>query len=338
MLLRIAVLSTVGLIAGSAAAAEIALRERCLPAGPVVRLGDLADVAAAGPAELDELITTPLAPAPAPGVVRYLRASEVRDLLVLRGVDVSRLRFGGAPGVEIGSAPESATSSVPLVRTNDVEAVKAEVEQRIVEYLVAKTGHDLWRVEATGDAQFWSVLSFAAAEARVAGGDAPWTGRQKFLLAARAGDAPTAVLTRVTRQELVVVAQRPIARGELIRAADVEIQPVDNAVPAAAVRNLAEVVGKESATNIAVGTMVMSGAVRAPIVVRRGELVTVTARTGGITARTVAVAQQDGAAGELVLVESGAKQRKRRFTARVTGYRELEVFVAPAAAAEFAQR
>ena len=65
---------------------------------------------------------------------------------------------------------------------------------------------------------------------------------------------------------------------------------------------------------------------QSPIVVKRGDLVTVTAQTSGIRVRTSAKALQDGSTGELIQVES--MESKQRYDARVTGLREAAVFAA----------
>ena len=66
--------------------------------------------------------------------------------------------------------------------------------------------------------------------------------------------------------------------------------------------------------------------VRAPLLVRRGDEITVVARGGGIRVRTQAHSRQDGARGDLVQVES--LDTGERYDARVIGLREAAVFAA----------
>ena len=80
--------------------------------------------------------------------------------------------------------------------------------------------------------------------------------------------------------------------------------------------------------------MLLTSQVRAPLLVRRGERVSVRARAAGIVVRTYATAQQDGSLGDLVQVQ--ALEGKERYAARVSGVRELEVFAAGASAGEVA--
>jgi flagella basal body P-ring formation protein FlgA len=131
----------------------------------------------------------------------------------------------------------------------------------------------------------------------------------------------------------VVVAVQPIARGAVITAADVEIQTLD-AVPAATGRrapltSVEQLVGMEARQAIAAGDVIFSDKVQAPVLVKRGELISVVAQGGGIRVTTTARARQDGARGELVQLES--LETREIYDARVTGYREAAVFSAIAA-------
>lgn len=63
-----------------------------------------------------------------------------------------------------------------------------------------------------------------------------------------------------------------------------------------------------------------------PPLVRRGEMVTVFARSAGVRVRTTARAYDDGALGEQIIVESPANRKK--YVARVTGPQEAEVELA----------
>ena len=87
---------------------------------------------------------------------------------------------------------------------------------------------------------------------------------------------------------------------------------------------LADVVGKETTRAIAAGKPLTRDAVRPPVLVRRGEVVTVYARAAGIRIRTMARARDDGGEGELVAVEPLTD--RNTFFARVSGIREVEVF------------
>ncbi|RIK70880.1 MAG: flagella basal body P-ring formation protein FlgA [Planctomycetota bacterium] len=173
----------------------------------------------------------------------------------------------------------------------------------------------------------------AGGRATLSGGRAPWTGRQRFSISGEAAVA-TAVYARVDRQEMALTALRSIARGELIRRGDVQLQPHVGALPAGALASIEAAIGKEAVQTIRAESLVTANQVRMPTIVRRGERVSVRARAAGVTVRTFAVAQQDGGLGDLVTVQ--AIDGKERFTARVAGLRELEIMAAGVSAADVA--
>jgi flagella basal body P-ring formation protein FlgA len=128
----------------------------------------------------------------------------------------------------------------------------------------------------------------------------------------------------------VAFAVGPIARGSFVRASDVALRPVTRAVPTNATTSLAAIVGKEAVQDIRENQMIMANQVRSPLLVRRGDRVTVCAKAAGVKVSTYAVAQQEGALGDLIAVQ--ALDTKDKYSARVTGVRELEVLAIGASA------
>ena len=70
--------------------------------------------------------------------------------------------------------------------------------------------------------------------------------------------------------------------------------------------------------------------VRAPLLVRKREVVTVVARHGGVRVRTMARARDDGSLGDIVAVESLADRQS--YFARVSGVRQVEIYAQSAQA------
>jgi flagella basal body P-ring formation protein FlgA len=132
----------------------------------------------------------------------------------------------------------------------------------------------------------------------------------------------------VTLATPAVVAIRPIARGEVITAAHIELQTIGLAPRAgdrrAPVGDVEQLIGLEARQAIQMGDIVFSDQVQAPLLVKRGDIITVTSQGGGIRVSTTARARQDGARGELVQVET--LETRERFDVRVVGTREAAVF------------
>jgi flagella basal body P-ring formation protein FlgA len=359
----------------NSATIDVTLSERVAATSPVIRLGDVARIVTADRQRARQLSALLLMPAPAPGTQRFLQKREVEDLLAAHGEDLSQLRIDGAaqveittPGISSGSAggpvPET-TFAKPMNRhaailagytegVNDSTTavskehdLRDEVRRIISSYLDAKTGQTgAWRVTCEVPARHLAQLNASKSPPTCSGGSPPWSGRQQFILSFNTADRPVKfpVYADVTPAAVpVVVAVQPIARGALITAADVELQTIES-VPSATSRrapvtSLAQLIGMEARQPISVGDVVFTDRVQSPVLVKRGEVITVVSQGGGIRVSTTARARQDGARGELVQVES--LETRERFDARVIGHRQAAVFAStsiPAADHEYSQR
>jgi hypothetical protein len=85
----------VGLLAVRAAAAEVRLRSAATCACSIVRVADVAEVFDADPRTAQALADTPLCPAPAKAGERTLTKEEIRQLIVLSGLEPKVLITGG---------------------------------------------------------------------------------------------------------------------------------------------------------------------------------------------------------------------------------------------------
>jgi flagella basal body P-ring formation protein FlgA len=90
------------------------------------------------------------------------------------------------------------------------------------------------------------------------------------------------------------------------------------------IESLEQLVGMEARQAIQMGDVILTDNVQAPLLVKRGEEVSVVSQSGGIRVRTTARARQDGSRGQLVQVES--LESKERYDVRVVGVREAAIF------------
>jgi flagellar basal body P-ring formation protein FlgA len=113
------------------------------------------------------------------------------------------------------------------------------------------------------------------------------------------------VSAKVQRVLLAVVAVAPIRRGEAFTRADLEVRECtldDDSLTA--ITDPMLVVGQESAVSLRSGEVVFARSVRAPLMVRKGELVTVRCIVGGLVVRTVGRAGDNGSLDELIRVRN----------------------------------
>ena len=128
------------------------------------------------------------------------------------------------------------------------------------------------------------------------------------------------------RNGQVVVAVRPLRPGDIVRERDIKlVDPPSKRVPDDAFHAIDQVAGFQVTWTVSVKRPIRAADVRSPVLVRRGELVTVFARAAGVQVKSAARAMQNGSLGEIVTAES-LLDRKQRFSARVVDIQEVAVY------------
>ena len=104
---------------------------------------------------------------------------------------------------------------------------------------------------------------------------------------------------------------RSVTRGDIItpdaletRRVKVDVHTTDPDIPAIALN------GSMAKRNIDAGALVSLRDVERPIVVRRGDMINLEVRKGGITAKTVATAGQDGRVGDTIRIQTHSTGRE----------------------------
>lgn len=321
---------------GSTRAALIRLRTQCQSSGTAVTLGDLAEITAADLRQAEALAGIELFPAPSGPRQRFVRLREIQDLLFLRGVNLAEHQFSGSSQVTVlgrgNPADDGPERPLPpsLLKTANLRVIES-----VVQYLQEHVSADSpWTVETEIDPRRAPLVVNPAQEIQIAGGAPPWTGPQRFQVTV---DAPEGAVqfeldARLGISPPVVVATRSLPRGVVIRAADVELQRgVQPSQRSEGFHSIDDALGKETTRAIPEGKVLQQEAVCAPVLVRRGEVVTVYARSPGISVRTFGRARDSGSLGEVIAVESLTGDRSTYF-ARVSRTREVEIYARSAEA------
>ncbi|MHB1036262.1 MAG: flagellar basal body P-ring formation chaperone FlgA [Pirellulales bacterium] len=338
ILLVLALLLT-GAVAHSGRGAELRLRTECRPQGSLVVLGDVAEILSAKREEAKALAAIELFPTPPAGDKRFVRVRELQDLLAMRGVNLAAHSFSGASPVTVHGASE-VKEKPALQRPSTPVVMRATrmVQDALVRYLDQQASSGgAWSVELELDDEQARLVSASRRALSVEGGTPPWIGPQQFVISLDSPDGPArfSIQVRVTLPSAIVVAAESVARGAVIRAADVRLEARP---PAARVGEpfgrIEEVVGKEATRAVAAGEVLDAQTVRNAVLVRRGDAVTVFARGPGVQVRTTGRAREQGGLGDLVTVESLAD--RRTYYAKVCGTQEVEVD-GPSVAATAAQ-
>lgn len=319
-------------------AAEIRLRGECQCASGLVRLGDVAEIHAADATESAQLAGIELCAAPTAGSKSFIRAREIQDLLALRGLNLSKHRLSGASQVEVrtGGKVESRLPISPAIAQRTTERAQAAIAAYLHQRAPENDGG--WLVEMKLSDDQVRTLSASKNELTASGGEAPWAGRQEFTvtLPTDAGEQSAVVLAKVSPAPMVVIATRALVPGEMVQDTDVKLAQLKPGRIDSPVYRLQEAIGKETKRAIAAGQALDEDDLRSPLIVRRGDAVTVYARSAGIQVRTDGRATEDGSHGDLIVVQSMITPDK--FRARVSGIREVEVFALASEAATVVER
>jgi len=319
----------------AARAAELQLRRECRCLGPVVTLGDVADVLAADSAETEALTAVELFPAPPAGTTRFLPVRRLQDLLLARGVDLLQHRISGASQVAVARADaEPETIGDDALPASVVERVERRVSEAVTRYLQRHvSAAEPWTVDVKLSASQAQSVAASEGEITVDGGAPPWLGTQCFAVALRSPDGPVQfdVDADVTLASQRLVAARSLARGTILRATDVRLEPSGPMEAGTeGFCSIDEVVGKQTTHAIPKDKILDRDSIREPLLVRRGQVITVYARSAGIRVRSTAKAREDGSLGDLIPVESLID--RAAYFARVSGIQEVEVYARPAQA------
>jgi len=189
--------------------------------------------------------------------------------------------------------------------------------------------------QLTGDQAH--AITAAAQNPSVSGGVPPWIGAQRMMVTVVGTAGPVAfpLDVQLAHPTVVAVAARGLTRGSVIRPEDIVLS--GNVAPGEqgnGFRSTEELIGREVTKGVAEGRVIDRGDVRAPVVVRRGDVVTVYARSPGIRIKTLARARDDGGVGDLVGLES--LYDRKTFFARVCGVQEVEIYARAVQAEETA--
>jgi flagella basal body P-ring formation protein FlgA len=328
-----AMLALALMVSGSPAA-ELRLRQQCSAHGSVVTLGDIAEIYSADAEQAKRLAAVELFPAPAASQQRVLGVREVQDMLSVRGVNLTEHQFSGSSQIVLASVAEAthADSFTPAAG----KRAHRRVQEAILQYLQAKAGSSEPRcLQFEVPAALARLAANAAQPISVNGGSAPWTGAQRLEIKVDTSEGlgPFALDVQVAVPSAVVAAAHSLSRGAVVKESDLTlIRDVSGSEEGRAFHGIEDVVGKQTTRGVPDGKIIVADDLQAPLLIHKGDVVTVYARSVGIRVRTTARARDDGGMGDLVTMET--MQDRKPYQARVCGVREAEVLAQVVPAAE----
>jgi len=279
----------------TAPSGRITIGRAAIVDGRTVHLGDLAvlEGAATEFADLD------LGPAPDLGGSRRLEGITILRHLQAACLDASTTRYQIPASVRVTRAFQDVSGS----------ELRDAIEREAGRLLAG--GESIRNLDTPSVVRVPS----GAYELRVVPGTAASRGTHRSLdvEVVQDGTAVTVVPVRVEVAAIgpVVVARRQVARGETLEAGDLAVEKRDlTVVPPGALSELGQALGKEARTAVAAGTPLTSQALADPLLVRRGDVVTVVVESPGMRLSVPGEALEAGAAGTAVRVRNRNSQQE----------------------------
>jgi flagellar basal body P-ring formation protein FlgA len=292
-------------------AGVVRLNRQAEVSGGLIRLGDVAEIHTDSAQATERLADVTIAPAPVPGRNIVIGFDLIRSRLVAQGVGLAEIEFTGSSSVLVATVAEDDGS-------HPRNAMLADSLQR--------QSPELGLVGVTAELTFEQVAQLAtAASARyeISGSRQPGTGSQEFGVKYydRQGKLRQFVVRGVVAPlPQVVVAAHNLPKGHILRAEDLSRRQLDPSEKGIVLTDAGLVIGRETTRTLRVGDAFRENDIRGIPLVRRGDIVTVFAGSGGIRVRMEAKSQGDGCAGERIKLTS--LDGRRELTATVTGYHE----------------
>jgi flagella basal body P-ring formation protein FlgA len=293
----------------------------------VVKLSDVVEIVSGRSSTLTRVMEMPLGPAPRQGQVQRWHSEDILQHLELRGIHAGNIRWSGAQTAELrrGEKLEVQTASMTPAFTSDgfVEQAARNVSQAISEYLNLKNSQRLdWRIEAKVPVEYVPLLKVRRQIVSIGGGQAPWIGKQQFVLEVKHidGKLMIPIEAEVQMPPMVVAAARSFRRGELITPDMLTYRQLTKSEEQREQQyftNFEQCLDKEVRRSVSTGQPLTPEAVGAPIVVSRNDIIEVEAISGPIVVRTAAKAIGSGAIGDLIEIE--LQPTRQRMHAAVVG-------------------
>ena len=291
------------LLTGAAASAgpvTIAVQDKTTVAGAVITLGEIAAINGNDQSEVEILQAAKLGNAPAPGSSMTL----TRELLGLRlaaaGVDFSSVVWQIPATMVITAASQTVSG----------DQLASVAKQAVMKQTAGYAGETVISLAASPP-DFLAPVGNLDYTVHIPGGVRFAGAFAANVTVAVEGRQFTTVPVKLEAKlyEQVVVAIRPIAAQEIIDAEDLRIERLDVSRLTGYMTDIGKAAGMVSRRPIALGTPITGSMVAKPVLIKRGSLVTLISRVGGVEASAAAQALQDGVQNQIIRVKNMNTQK-----------------------------
>jgi flagella basal body P-ring formation protein FlgA len=294
---------------------QISLSPKADVDAETILLGQIAQIQGGEAGQVESLQKIELGRAPLPGQSLILYRPQIEARLKQNGIDPAQCRIVDAGPVKV-------------IRNHagisDAE-IRAAVEAHIQAH--APWQADQMKVRPITYNQSHKLPPGKVSLQVVAPKHTDWLGAVPFQVRLLVDGQPvkrTSVSAYIEVWQEVVLAAKPLGRNQPITREDLTIQTMNMAgVPANAIMNLDQVIGRRANRAIAVNSVLRVDQVDLPPVVRKGDVVQVLAESAQLRITTQAVAQENGGVGQKIQVMNVAS--KKNVHARVIDAQTVKV-------------
>jgi len=209
---------------------------------------------------------------------------------------------------------------------SQAERIAAAAIENYLQTKTASTGR--WEIQVQLPSEHAKILTQRRQILGIAGGQPPWEGKQIFifLIKGPGGEQSIDIPALVKLPEMVVAANRPLAKGYVLRDIDLTWIPMPRGLnygPEDCFSQTDLLVGKQLRRAMSTQQVIRLNEVGPPVIIHVGDLVAIGIVSGGVTVETNGRAIEPGAMDDLIQIE--VQPHRKRVLARVTGDRSAEV-------------
>ncbi len=232
--------------------------------------------------------------------------------------------------------------TTPFITSTTVSQAERIAAAAIENYLQTKTASTgRWEIQVHMPSEHAKILTQRRQILGIAGGQPPWEGKQTFifLIKGPVGEQSIDIPATVKLPEMVVAANRPLAKGYVLRDVDLTWIPMPRGLnygPEDCFSQTDLLVGQQLRRAMSTQQVIRLNEVGPPVIIHVGDLVAIGIASGGVTVETNGRAIEPGAMDDLIQIE--VQPHRKRVLARVTGDRSAEVIFNGAANAAQSSR
>ncbi len=284
--------------------------------GDEIYLGDISRITGKDARLVRELRGVVIGRAPLPGKLRRIDEGDIRLRLKQKDIDLSRIRLKVPQKVEIQRGfvliskekiQELALAFIrqKMAREKNEWRIK---DVRIKKEIILPKGDITCRVEPASNTDFLGKVPLAV-----------------IFKVGREFEKKVWAVVTIEMLRQVVVTKRPLRRHRQITEDDIKLQEMDSArLPSNIVTDYDAILGKRTKRAINANTVLRSNLIEFPPIVKRGDVVTVIAESGGLRITALGLVKgREGRRGERIKVEN--LDSKRTLYAQVVDSKTVKV-------------